>query len=369
MRRTAYIIQKEFIQLFRNKVLVRIIILMPIIQLFVLAYAATFEIKNIRLHIVDNDRSEMSRDLIGHFSGSTFYTVSDIGNSVSDAEDCMTAGNIDQVLVIPDDFEKDLHTGASSKVLVLNDAVNGSAASLMNAYSHGIIREFNKNIITASGEAEIKLPIDVTFSYWFNPELNYLNYMVPGILVVLVTIIGMLLSGMNLVREKEIGTIEQINVTPVRKLQFIVGKLLPYWIIALVELAFGLIVAKLAFNIPIVGSLVLIFGVAAIYLLVMQGMGLFISTVTNTQQQAMFLAWFVLVVFILMSGLFTPVDSMPDWAQKIVLFNPIAYFIEAMRMILLKGSQLTDVLRSMLILFVYAMIMLSLAIWRYRKVN
>jgi ABC-2 type transport system permease protein len=173
---------------------------------------------------------------------------------------------------------------------------------------------------------------------------------------------------MNLVREKEIGTIEQINVTPIKKIQFIVGKLLPYWIVALVELALGLSIAKLAFNIPIEGSILLIFTAAAIYLFVVQGFGLMISTITATQQQSMFLTWFFLVIFILMSGLFTPVESMPQWAQTLNLINPLAYFIEMMRMILLKGSGWVDVGKNLLLLTCFALFVFSLAVWRYRKV-
>jgi ABC-2 type transport system permease protein len=191
--------------------------------------------------------------------------------------------------------------------------------------------------------------------------------MVPGILVLLVTIIGMFLSGMNLVKEKEIGTIEQINVTPVKKYQFIIGKLTPYWLVALAELAFGLVLARIVFSIPILGSVWLIFLVAAIYLLVTLGLALFISTKTNTQQQAMFLSWFFLVIFILMSGLFTPVDSMPQWAKVINWFNPIAYFIEVIRMIMLKGSGFFDILRDLVILSIYAVGALSVAVWQYRK--
>jgi len=368
MRRTGYLIQKEFIQLLRNKVMVRIIVMMPIIQLFILAYAATFEIRNINLIIVDKDRSQLSGELRSHFSGSPFYTIVGITESYELSEIELYEGRVSQIIVIPENFEKNLNIDLPVSVQIVNDAVNGSAASLMNVYSLGIIRDFNENMLVSSRGIEIKPPLDITFSYWYNPELNYINYMVPGLLVILVTVIGMLLSGMNLVREKEIGTIEQINVSPVKKMQFIFGKLFPYWIIALFELAFGLVIAKLAFNIPILGSIVLIFASAAIYLVVMQGMGLFISTVTNTQQQAMFLTWFFLVVFILMSGLLTPIESMPEWAQKLNMINPLAYFIEAMRMMLLKGSGLMDVIKNMTILMVYAVIMLSLATWRYRKV-
>jgi ABC-2 type transport system permease protein len=173
---------------------------------------------------------------------------------------------------------------------------------------------------------------------------------------------------MNVVREKEMGTIEQFNVSPVKKYQFVIGKLVPFWFIALFELAFGLLLARIVFGIPIVGSLGLIFGVAAVYLLAVLGIGLFISTLVNTQQQAMFLAWFFAVVFIMMSGLFTPVDSMPQWAQNINIINPIAYFIKMMRMIMLKGSEFQDILKPFASVAVYAVISLTLAVWRYRKV-
>jgi ABC-2 type transport system permease protein len=156
-------------------------------------------------------------------------------------------------------------------------------------------------------------------------------------------------------------------VTPIKKYQFIIGKLLPYWIVALAELSFGLVLAKLVFNIPILGSIGLIFLVAAVYLLVVLGLALFVSTKTNTQQQAMFLSWFLMVVFILMSGLFTPIDSMPDWAKVINWFNPIAYFVEVIRMIMLKGSGFMDVLKNLLLLGLYSVIILTVAVWQYRK--
>jgi len=238
---------------------------------------------------------------------------------------------------------------------------------LMNAYTLSIIQDFNINLLVESSGLSAEEPILTTWSFWYNPELNYKNYMVPGILVLLVTIISMFLSGMNLVKEKEIGTIEQINVTPIKKYQFIIGKLLPYWIVALVELAFGLTLARILFNIPLLGNVWLIFLVAAVYLLVTLGLALLISTRTNTQQQAMFLSWFFLVIFILMSGLFTSVDSMPQWAKIINWFNPIAYFVEIIRMIMLKGSGFMDIARSLFLLGGYAVFALSLAVWQYRK--
>jgi len=193
--------------------------------------------------------------------------------------------------------------------------------------------------------------------------------MVPGILVLLVTMIGIFLAGMNIVREKEIGTIEQINITPIKKYQFITGKLLPFWIIGQFELALGLTIGKLLFGIPILGNLAVIFLFSSVYLLVILGIGLLISTLNNTQQQAMFISWFFMVIFILMSGLFTPVESMPVWAQKLNIVNPVSYFIQVVRMVILKGSGLIDIWRQFLSISVYAVLILSFAVWRYRKVS
>jgi len=347
---------------------VRIIFVMPILQLFVLAYTATFEIKTIRLHVIDLDHSHTSRDLISHFSGSRFYRITNFSNSYALAEEDIMKDRADQVIQVPADFEKDLTTGGMARVQVVTNAINGSAASLMNAYTLSVIQDYNKNILTGLTGQKAGDLFNVNFSYWYNPDLDYINYMVPGILVLLVTLIGMFLSGMNLVKEKEIGTIEQINVTPIRKYQFIIGKLIPYWLIAMVELAFGLILAKVAFQIPILGSIWLIFLVAAVYLLVTLGLGLLISTKTSTQQQAMFLSWFFMVIFILMSGLFTPVDTMPRWAQIIDWFNPVKYFVEVIRMIMMKGSGFLDILQDFVILIFYGAVALSVAVWQYRKV-
>jgi ABC-2 type transport system permease protein len=367
MRTLVFIIRKEFIQLFRNKVMARIIFILPMVQLLVLAYTATFEIKVIRVHIVDEDHSKTGRDLIGHFSGSPFYKIVNYSNSSKLADQDIMTNKVHQVITIPAGFEKDLNNTGQAKVQIETNAIDGAAAALMNAYTLSIIQDFNINLITESTGISADEPIRTDWSFWYNPELNYKNYMVPGILVLLITIIGMFLSGMNMVKEKEIGTIEQINVTPVKKYQFITGKLLPYWIIALGELAFGLLLAKLVFNIPMLGSIWLIFLVAAVYLLVILGLALFISTKTNTQQQSMFLSWFFLVVFILMSGLFTSVDSMPQWAKVIDWFNPIAYFVEVIRMIMLKGSGFMDVLKNLASLSVFAVVALTVSVWQYRK--
>ena len=206
-------------------------------------------------------------------------------------------------------------------------------------------------------------------SFWYNNTLNYKTFMVPGILVLLVTMITLFLSGMNIVREKEIGTLEQMNVTPIKKHQFIIGKLFPFLVLGMLLLTVGLIIAKLLFNVPIVGSLALMYFYTIIYILVILGMGLFISNFTDTQQQAMFIAWFLAVIFILMSGLFTPIESMPEWAQIMTEFNPIKYFVEVMRMVMLKGAGFTDIIPQITKTFIYAVIMNGLAVWSYKKTS
>ena len=372
MRTILNIIQKEFIQIFRNRTMLPIIFFVPIIQLVILVYAANLEMKEIDLYIVDQDNSPISNQLKSKFNGSPFFNISYVG-TLAEAEDYMFNGKADAIMYIPNDFEKNLLNENYSDLQLLFNAINGTVASISNAYCKRIIAEFNQDIIINSGNIYPELAylerINMEESFWYNPELDYKIYMSSGILVLLVTIISMFLSGMNLVREKESGTAEQINVTPIRKYQFIAGKLIPFLIIALFELAFGLILAKILFDLPMLGSLLLLFAMAAVYLITTLAFGLFVSTMANTQQQVMFVAFFFMIVFVLMSGIFTPVESMPEWAQRLNYINPIAWFMRIVRMILLKGSGFSDVKTEFFALVVYGLTMLSLAVWRYRKTS
>ncbi|MDT8393129.1 MAG: ABC transporter permease [Bacteroidales bacterium] len=369
MRTIRYILQKEFIQIFRDKTMLPIIFVVPLLQLLVLSFTATFEIKNVDLFVADQDNSQASREIIAKFKGSPFYTIVGLTAHYKDGEDALIRNHAHQVLQIPDGFEKSLLTEKRGSLQITTNAINGSAASLMNAYALSIIKDYNVElIVNRFGLKKAPDPVHISNAFWYNPDLNYFTYMVPGILVLLVTVISAFLSAINIVREKEIGTIEQINVTPIRKYQFIIGKLIPFWIIALFELAFGLAIAKLVFDVPMLGNLGLVFGMAGVYLLVALGVGLLISTLTNTQQQAMFLTFFFMIIFILMSGLFTPVESMPEWAQWLNKANPIAYFIDLMRMVLLKGSVFSDIIRQFVSLLILAILLNSMAVWRYRKV-
>lgn len=372
MKTILYLMQKEFLQIRRNKTMLPIMFVMPIIQLIILVNAATFEMKHIRLHVIDNDMSTVSRDIVSKFSGSPFYEITGTSFNMAAGEENLKRGKADMVLIIPENFEHNLRKENRGDLQLLVNAINAASAGLINAYSVSILLDYNIGLVSewANIPGVVRTQtLNTKYSYWYNPELNYKNYMVPGILVMLVTIIGLFLAGLNVVKEKEIGTIEQINITPIKKYQFIIGKLLPFWIIALLELAFGLFLGKLIFEIPLVGNLLLLFLFAAIYLVVVMSIGLFVSSVNQTQQQAMFITWFFMVIFILMSGLFTPVESMPIWAQNLNIVNPVAYFIQVVRMILLKGSGFNDVLRQFISISIYAVAILSFAVWRYRKVS
>lgn len=369
MRTIKFLLQKEFLQIFRNKGMLPIIFVLPVIQLVVLSFAATYELREVQVHLVDFDQSSSSRELVGKFEASGYFVLESSSFDVDDGIEKMRENESGLTLVIPRHFERDLKSGQTASVQMNIDAVDGSRAGLIQGYGRSIIQDFSTEVQPEVRKVQIarQQGINIIPASWYNPNLDYINYMVPGILVVLISMIGMFLSGMNIVREREIGTIEQLNVTPIKRYQFITGKLLPFWIIALFELAVGLAIARYGFGIPFVGSVWLLFGIAGIYLLVVQGIGLFISTITHTQQQAMFIAWFLMVVFILMGGLFTPVESMPVWAQNLTLVNPVAHFIDIMRMVLLKGSGWAEVQKLVGILTVMAVLILPAAILRYRK--
>jgi ABC-2 type transport system permease protein len=349
-----------------------IIVIVPIVQLIILAHAATMEMKHIKLYVVDKDLSATSKKLINKFKGSPFFVINEFGFSVSEAESAMLQNKTDAILHIPVNFEKRLYGENSSDIQLLIDAINGLKAGLTNAYAYAVISGFNREILQERGSVmsiNVNLKsIRTYYSYWYNPQLNFKFYIVPGILVILVSILGLFLTALNIVREKEIGTIEQINVTPIRKYQLLTGKLLPFWIIALFELGFGLILGKILFDIPVEGSLFLLFSFAGIFLLVVLGIGLFISTIANTQQQVMFMVFFFMLTFILMSGIFTPEESMPNWAQKLNLLNPFSYFMRVIRMVLLKGSGFKAVFNEFVSITIFGIVVLSLAIWRYRKI-
>lgn len=356
MRKIFFIVNKEVRQILRDKMMMIIIFAMPAMQLLILPLAATFEMKEIKMYVVDFDHSPTSRSLINTFSSSPFYRVVGSSHSHKIAEENIIADKADFILEIPANLERDLQTQGTAKVQLTINAINGMTAGLINSYSASIIVDFNAGITATP-----------TYSYWFNPQLDYKTYMVPGILIMLVSIIGLFLTAMNMVREKEIGTMEQINVTPIRKYEFIIGKSIPFVCIGLIDLTIGLLLARFVYGVPILGSLWLVYLVVFVYLFAVLGLGLFFSAISNTQQQAMFVAWFFVMIFVLISGLFTPAESMPGWIQAFNTVNPVYYGIKMIRMVMLKGSSLSDIFPQFMATVIYGICAMGLAIGAYRK--
>jgi len=368
MRTLWMLLRKEFLQIVRDRFMLRQIIMMPIVQLVILSSAATFEVKTARVYVVDRDHSATSRALVDRLQASGRFVATDVSPSMARADDAMLARRVEMILSIPGEFERDIVRDRSASVQLVLNAENGAAAGVTQSYAAQIIRAYATELgARLRPELRVSPEVEVRARGWYNPDQNYRDYMIPGILVQLVTVIGTLLTAMNIVREKEIGTLEQLSVTPLGRGTFIAAKLIPLWAIALLELTLGLIVAKFLFDVPMVGSIALVFAAAAVYLVAALGIGLFVSTLAHTQQQAMFVTFFILMVYLLMSGLFTPIRSMPEWAQWLAEINPVKHFIGIMRAVMLKGAGVAEVVRPISILAVYGALVLTLAVRQYGK--
>ena len=368
MRRVLALARAEVLHIVRDRTTMAQILILPIMQLLILANAATFMIRNTPAYVVDLDRTPTSRSLISRFAASGHFEIVGSSPSVAKANDGLLDGSVTMVLSIPRDFESSLvRTGITPLQIMLN-AEKGSAAGIVQAYAARILADFSVDAARDLRPSQtVARPIEIRTRAWYNPAQNYKHYMVPGILVALVTLIGTLLASQNIAREKELGTLEQLNVTPITRGEFIAAKLLPFWVLGLLVLGLGLLAGKIAFDIPIRGSLVLLFIAAAIYLLVALAIGLLISTVADTQQQAMFVTFFVVNIYLLLSGLFTPIDSMAPWVQVVSHVNPVRHFVEISRAILIKGAGVAEVAQPLLILIVYAAVMIAVAVRAYRK--
>lgn len=368
MKVLRFLLQKEFKQILRDKSIVAMMFVLPIVQLGLLPIAMNFEVKNINLAVVDNDHSPLSNRLINKIGASGYFKIVAVTPSYKQALEPLKKGDADIILEIPPAFEKDLVREKIQKLNISADAINGTKSSLGTSYLNAVIADFSLGIQLFQNNMPVTPQrINVASSVWFNPYENYHWYIVPGILAFLLTIFAGAISALNIVREKEVGTIEQINVTPVKKWQFLLGKLIPFWLVGMIILTVGLIVAIVFYGIHPVGSIAMLYALSGIYLIALLGFGLLIATVSNNQLQAMFTSFFFIMIFVLMSGLFTSVESMPNWARSISQGLPITHFMKAMRMIILKGSGFAEVKNTFLILIGFAIILNGLAVWNYKK--
>ncbi|WP_080904199.1 ABC transporter permease [Parabacteroides sp. Marseille-P3160] len=365
-----FLLEKEFKQLLRNAFIPRLILFMPVMILLVLPWAANQEIRDLRLSVVDNDHSTFSGRLIRKAVASGYFRLADVSASDEEALQAVESGKADIILNIEPGFETNLVREGAAKVMVSANAVNSMKGGLGSYYLSSILNDYAVELRKEAGlQAGGKIAPVITLASQgrFNPHLDYKVFMIPALVVMLLTILGGFLPALNIVGEKETGTIEQINVTPVNKFVFILAKLIPYWVTGFVVLTICILIAAGGYGLVPKGNLAVLYLFAAIYVLSVSGLGLVISNHSNTLQQAMFVMWFFTLIFVLMSGLFTPITSMPDWAQAITAINPLRYFVEVMRMIYLKGSSLSDLLPHLLVLAAFALFCSLWAVLSYRK--
>jgi ABC-2 type transport system permease protein len=370
MHRILQMVRKEFKQIFRDRAMIAIIFIVPIIQLFVLSYTITTDVKHIKLTIVDYDNSQISRSIIQSFSQTEIFDLVSYTSDVDDVGRQMRAWDSQIALIIPVNFSRDIQRHLNPQVQVAVDGVDGNTAGVALGYASQILRNYEielatQNLANSPGR-KIHL-VSMVERMWYNLNLDSQQFMIPGIVVVLLTIIPMMLSAMSLVKEREIGTLEQLMVTPLRKHQLLIGKIVPFLILSYVEMTIVMTVAILFFRISMNGSYILLALLSFFYLFTTIGLGIFISTFTNTQQQAMFVAWFFMVFMLLMSGFFIPIQNMPQSLQALTYLNPMRYFMFIIRDIFQKGSGIIYLWKDALPMTIFGLLIISLGVIKFRK--
>ena len=355
-----YLIEKEFIQIRRNTFLPKLIFMYPIMVMCIMPWVMSMEVKNIVVDIVDLDHSTTSQHLVHRIEASKYFIFNGQKVTYADAMNDIEKSKADMVLEIPRDYERDLMNGRQPQVLIAANAVNGTKGAMGTSYLTQIISACVKRPAATAGDR-------ISALHLYNKHQNYKVFMIPALIGILMMMLSGFLPALNIVGEKEAGTIEQINVTPVSKWAFILSKLIPYWLISIIVLTFCLVLAWAIYGITCQGNLVWIYLAALLMALTFSGIGLIISNYSDTMQQAMFVMWFIVVILMLMSGLFTPVRSMPYWAQHLTIVNPMHYFIDAVRTIFVRGGDFTSIRHQLACLSAFALIMDSWAVISYRK--
>jgi len=368
MRTILILIKKEFLQVFRNTLLMQILIVAPLVQFLLFPFTADYEIKVLNIAFIDNDKSTITRDMQNKFGYSNYFISHGVFDAKKEVEELMLKDKIDIIIEFPQNFEKSIITSLPTTIAITANAINSVKAGIGVGYVQTVLGEFYELQLAELGvKTDYATKLLTTNIYWYNEQMNYKNLIVPGILVILVTLIGAYVTALNIVREKEIGTIEQINVSPIAKWQFLVGKMIPFWILGMAEFLLGLFLMKIIFGISVQGSLPVLISVTSIYLLVMLGLGFFISSISANQLQAMFIVFFLFIVFVLLSGLFTPIEGMPQWAKYINYLNPMSHYMEVIKLIVLKGSGIEEIKVQISVLSGMAVVINAAALFFYRE--
>ena len=343
-QRTKQIIRKEFIQLRRDPKMLRLTLVAPIVQLLVFGYAITSDVRNVQTAVLDMDNTSTSRALADRFRASSrYFNVRWKVDSPREIDHLLDSGSAQLALWIPRGFARDIGSERPAKLLAVLDGTDSQTASVVSSYVNAVSARFSRQVqieaLQRQGQATAALPqVEARVRAWYNPDLKSVNYLVPGVLCMIVMITSISLTSLAVVREREIGTLEQIVVTPIRPAELMVGKITPFVVVGYTNVLMIVAVAALWFRVPVEGSLMLLFALTAVFLTASLGMGLLISTVSRTQQQAMMVSFFVIQPSILLSGFMFPIDNMPGWVQAITYFIPLRYFLEIVRGIFLRGA-------------------------------
>jgi ABC-2 type transport system permease protein len=365
-----YLLEKEFKQIMRNKMLPRFIVVFPFVALLIFPLAANFEVRHLSLCVVDCDRSSYSSRLERKLAASELFRLQDVSCDYRAALKSVELDSADIVLEIPAGFERKLSKEGSADLMISANTVNGTKGGLGSVYLAAVLSDFSSELRSELVRAPSKRTapaFSVLTQYRYNPRLEYPVFMVPALMVMLMAMLCGFLPALNIVGEKESGTIEQMNVTPVRRFPFILSKLIPYWVVGFIALTICFGVAYLVYGLVPKGSILIIYLFASVFALAFSGFGLVISNYAKTIQQAMFMMFFFVITFVLMSGLYTPVASMPDWAQAVSRLSPLRYFMKVMRLVYLKGSRLGDLLEPLGALCAFALFFNGWAVLSYRK--
>lgn len=364
-----FLLQKEIIQLLRNGFLPRLIVVFPVAVILILPWAADMEIKNVNLSVLDHDKSVASRNLISKIDASNYFILTQNAANIKDATLCIETNECDIILEIPAEFERELFKENGSQTAIYANAINSNKGIIGSGYLASIINDFSdfRKYEGNINRQKALPPINIIQKYYFNKRLDYKSYMIPALTVMVLSMLCGFLPALNIVSEKEKGNIEQINASPVSRFAFIAAKLIPYWATGFLVLTICFTLAYFVYDLSPRGSIIAIYTFTILYVFGISGVGLVISNHSNTMQQGMFVIFFFMLILMLMSGLFTPVSSMPDWAQAITVVNPLKYFMESLRMIYLKGSPPEVLWQQFMALGIFAIIFDTWAVISYRK--
>ena len=369
MRRVFHLMRKELIELRQDPRLFGVVILAPIIQLTVLGYAATTDVKDIPIVIVDADRSTASRELVHRFESSQNFKIVDLLGSTNEIDRYLDSGQAWMALSIPPDYGRKVGAARPTTLQIVADGTDSNSTGVAMGYAQTLIGGYLQDLVAAAAPG---LPaaglVQPAIQVWFNPRLESRDFMIPGIIALLLLVITTNLSAMAIVREKEIGTLEQLNVTPLARWELIAGKLLPYAFIGIIDVILVLLVAIYWFEVPLLGSIPLLFAMCLVYLTCTLGLGLFVSTISQTQQQAMMTTiFFFLTPMMYLSGFIFPIENMPEWIQPLTYLIPLRYFLVILRGIFLKGVGLEILWPQALALLTWGIVVLTLATLRSSK--